>query len=151
MKVEFNPDDNIIREALQILERRAATPGELMSSPRTARDFFRLRLGQLPYEQFEVMYLDATSRMIAAEAMFRGTLTQTSVYPREVVKGALEHNAAAVVFAHNHPSGSTAPSRADDALTQTLKAALALVDVRVLDHLIITAHDTLSMAEKGLL
>ena len=99
---------------------------------------------------FAALFLDAQHRLLALEELFRGTLTQTSVYPREVVLRALHHHAAAVVLAHNHPSGSVQPSRADEALTQTLKAALALVDVRVLDHVIVAPGQALSMAEKGL-
>ena len=98
-----------------------------------------------------MLFLDAQHRVIETEEMFRGTLTQTSVYPREVVKAALTHNAAAVILAHNHPSGSTTPSRADELLTQTLKAALTLVDVRVLDHMVVTTGEVLSMAERGLM
>jgi DNA repair protein RadC len=100
---------------------------------------------------FAVLFLDAQHRMLAMEEMFRGTLTQSSVYPREVVKRALHHQASAVVLAHNHPSGSVQPSRADEMLTHTLKAALALVDVRVLDHIIVSQGESLSMAEQGLL
>jgi len=100
---------------------------------------------------FAVVFLDVQHRMLALEEMFRGTLTQTSVYPREVVTRAIHHHAAAVVLAHNHPSGSIEPSRADESLTQTLRAALALVDVRVLDHIIVSPGQSFSMAEKGLL
>ena len=98
-----------------------------------------------------VLFLDVQNRVIAAEEMFRGTLTQTSVYPREVVKRALALNAAAVILAHNHPSGSIEPSRADEALTQTLRAALGLIDCRVLDHVIVGGNSVTSMAERGLL
>jgi DNA repair protein RadC len=97
-----------------------------------------------------VLFLDAQNRLLTMEELFRGSLTQTSVYPREVVKRALHHHASAVVLAHNHPSGTVQPSRADELLTQTLKAALALVDVRVLDHIIVAQGDALSMAERGL-
>jgi DNA repair protein RadC len=100
---------------------------------------------------FAVLFLDSQNRLIALEELFRGTLTQTSVYPREVVLRALHHHAAAVVLAHNHPSGTALPSRADEALTQSLKAALALVDVRVLDHFIVTRDNAASMAELGLI
>ena len=102
------------------------------------------------HEVFAVVFLDAQNKLLAMEELFRGTLTQTSVYPREVVIRALHHNAAAVVLAHNHPSGTVQPSRADEALTHTLKAALALVDVRVLDHVIVAPGQALSMAEQGL-
>jgi len=122
----------------------------LLNSPSTVRDYLRLRLGHLPHEVFLALFLDAQNRLIAAEELFRGTLTQTSVYPREVVKRALAFNAAAVVFAHNHPSGVSEPSRADEMLTRTLKDALQLVDVRVLDHLIVGHSGTMSFAERGL-
>jgi DNA repair protein RadC len=122
----------------------------LFATPQTVRDYLQLQLGGRPYETFAVMFLDSQHRLIALEEMFRGTLTQTSVYPREVVKRALTLNAGSVVLAHNHPSGSSQPSRADEALTQTLKAALALVDVRVLDHFVVTRSEVLSMAELGL-
>ncbi|MDB5731714.1 MAG: hypothetical protein JWQ03_1609 [Variovorax sp.] len=122
----------------------------VFDSPGAVRQYLQLHLAARPHEVFAVLFLDAQHRLIALEELFRGTLTQTSVYPREVVVHALRHHAAAVVLAHNHPSGSIEPSRADEALTQTLKAALALVDVRVLDHVIVAAGQTLSMAERGL-
>ena len=117
---------------------------------RAVMDYLQLHLASRAHEVFAVLFLDSQLRLIALEELFRGTLTQTSVYPREVVLRALHHHAAAVVLAHNHPSGSVAPSRADETLTQTLKAALALVDVRVLDHVIVAPGQALSMAEKGL-
>ena len=123
---------------------------ETINSPQAVRDYLQLQLGARPHEVFAVLFLDAQHRLLALEELFRGTLTQTSVYPREVVLRALHHHAAAVVLAHNHPSGSVQPSRADEVLTQTLKAALALVDVRVLDHVIVAAGQSLSMAERGL-
>ena len=98
-----------------------------------------------------VLFLDAQNRLIACEEMFRGTLTQTSVYPREVVKAALKHNAAAVIFAHNHPSGVAEPSRADEVLTVALKQALSLVECKALDHFIVATEKTISFAERGLL
>ena len=113
--------------------------------------YLQLHLGGRPHEVFAVLFLDAQHRLIALEELFRGTLTQTSVYPREVVVRALHHHAAAVVLAHNHPSGDVTPSRADEMLTRTLQGALALVDVRVLDHVVVGAGGTLSMAQKGLL
>ena len=115
------------------------------------RDYLQLQLGARPHEIFAVLFLDSQHRLIVLEELFRGTLGQTSVYPREVVIRALALNAANVVFAHNHPSGSARPSRADEALTQNLKAALALVDVRVLDHFIVTRTEAVSMAELGLI
>jgi DNA repair protein RadC len=124
---------------------------EVFSSPGAVKEYLQLHLAAKAHEVFAVLFLDAQNRLLAMEELFRGTLTQTSVYPREVVLRALAHGAASVVLAHNHPSGTVQPSRADEALTQTLKAALALVDVRVLDHVIVTQGEALSMAEKGLL
>ena len=123
----------------------------LFASPTAIRDYLQLQLGGRDHEIFAVLFLDTSHRLIVLEEMFRGTLTQTSVYPREVVVRALALNAANVVFAHNHPSGIAQPSRADESITQTLKAALALVDVRVLDHFIVTATASASMAELGLM
>jgi DNA repair protein RadC len=125
---------------------------DLMSSPQQVRDYLRLKLAALPYEVFMVLLLDAQNRLIHAAEAFRGTLTQTSVYPREIVKLALAHNAAGVIFAHNHPSGAAEPSSADEHLTDSLKQALALVDVKVLDHFIVAGSAApLSFAERGLL
>lgn len=125
---------------------------DLLTSPGAVRDYLRLQLAGLAHEVFFALWLDAQNRLIAAEELFRGTLTQTSVYPREVVKKALWHNAAAVVLAHNHPSGVGEPSAADQSLTRELKQALALVDVRVLDHFIVAGQDQpLSFAERGFL
>ncbi len=123
---------------------------EVFDSPQAVQHYLQLHLAGRTHEVFAVLFLDSGNRLIAMEELFRGTLTQTSVYPREVVLRALHHHAAAVVLAHNHPSGSVQPSRADEALTQTLKAALALVDVRVLDHVIVAPGAALSMAEQGL-
>jgi len=123
----------------------------VFDSPQAVRDYLKLQLGDLTHEVFSVLFLDAQHRLIAYEPMFRGTLTQTSVYPREVLKRALDHNAAAVLLAHNHPSGVAEPSRADEYLTQTLKTALALVDVRVLDHFVVGRGELVSFAERGLL
>jgi DNA repair protein RadC len=124
---------------------------DVLSSPKQVRDYLMLKLGALPREVFMVMMVDAQNRVIAQETLFEGTLTQTSVYPREVVKRALHHNAASVIFAHNHPSGVAEPSKADETLTQSLKQALALVDIRVLDHFIVAGNSTLSFTERGLL
>ncbi|MCW5606339.1 MAG: DNA repair protein RadC [Burkholderiales bacterium] len=125
--------------------------GSALGSPQTVRDYLRLRLQGLPHEVFVGVFLDAQNRVLAVEEMFRGTLTQTSVYPREVVKRALHYNAAALIFAHNHPSGVAEPSRADEMLTAALKQALALVDVRVLDHFVIGMDEAMSFAESGIL
>jgi DNA repair protein RadC len=123
----------------------------VLSSPQVVRDFLRVKLGALEHEVFAVLMLDVQNRLIEYLELFRGTVSQASVYPREVVKESLARNAAALVLVHNHPSGVAEPSRADEHLTQTLKAALALVDVRVLDHLIVAGSDVLSFAERGLL
>ncbi|HQR59930.1 MAG TPA: DNA repair protein RadC [Methylophilaceae bacterium] len=124
---------------------------DALTSPQAVRDYLKLKLGSLPREVFMVLFLDAQNRVAATEELFAGTLTQTSVYPREVVKRALHYNAAAVIFAHNHPSGVAEPSRADDLLTKALKEALALVDVKVLDHLVVAGNRAISFAERGLL
>ncbi len=144
-------------ELVAVLElaRRAMaqqmTQKTVFATPDAVKNYLQLHLSARSHEVFAVLFLDVQNRLLALEELFRGTLTQTSVYPREVVLRALHHQAAAVVLAHNHPSGSVQPSRADEALTQTLKAALALVDVRVLDHVIVGAGETLSLAERGLM
>ncbi|HJW04834.1 MAG TPA: DNA repair protein RadC [Azospira sp.] len=126
--------------------------GAALSSPAAVRDFLRLSLAQRPHEVFVALWLDAQNRLLAADELFRGSLTQTSVYPREVVKAALAHNAAAVILAHNHPSGTAEPSRADELLTAALKQSLALVEVKLLDHFIVAGNaPPLSFAERGLL
>jgi len=132
-----------------LAQELAAQP--VFDAPSRVKDYLKLQLAALPHEVFAVLFLDAQNRLLAFEDMFRGTLTQTSVYPREVVKRALELRAAAVILAHNHPSGAAEPSRADEYLTQTLKSALALVDVRVLDHLVVAHASVVSFAERGLL
>jgi DNA repair protein RadC len=142
--------DDVIKRAMKILYERA-TSGDALSSPQAVRDYLRVALGGKEHEVFSVVFLTAQNRVIALEEMFRGTLTQTSVFPREIVKRALHHNAAAVIFAHNHPSGVAEPSRADEALTQTLKHTLALVDVKVLDHFVVGGASLMSFAERGLI
>ena len=124
---------------------------DALASPQAVRDYLRLLLTARPYEVFVGLYLDSQNRLLAAEELFRGTLAQTSVYPREVVKAALTRNAAAMIFAHNHPSGVAEPSRADELLTQALKQALALVDIRTLDHFVVADGQVTSFAERGLL
>jgi DNA repair protein RadC len=124
---------------------------EAFQTPGAVKQYLQLQLAHKNHEVFAVLFLDNQNRMLAMEELFRGTLSQTSVYPREVVMRALHHQAAAVVLSHNHPSGSVQPSRADEHLTQTLKASLALVDVRVLDHIIVGQGQALSMAEAGLM
>ena len=141
--------EEVLQVARRVLARRVRR-GATMSSPQAVKDHLRLHLGVLEHEVFCVLFLDAQHRIIELRQMFRGTVSQTSVYPREVVKEALSLNAAAVVLAHNHPSGAAEPSRADEFLTQTLKTALALVDVRVLDHFVVAGADCVSFAERGL-
>ncbi len=142
--------EQTIQRALAILAERMRG-GPALTAPDTVRDYLRLLLHERGHEVFVCLFLDAQHRVIATEELFRGTLAQTSVYPREVVKATLAHNAAAVVFAHNHPSGVCEPSRADELLTQTLKQALALVDVKVLDHFVVAGAASVSFAERGLL
>ena len=141
----------VARELLlrDLAERMKAEP--VLSAPAAVRDWLRLYCANLEHEVFIILLLDAQNRLIAAQELFRGTLSQTSVYPREVVKYTLARNAAAVVFAHNHPSGVAEPSRADELLTQSLKQALALVDVKVLDHFVVAGTSMESFAERGLI
>lgn len=137
--------------AMDILETHLKRPDiKAFNSPNAVRDYLILMLAREEAEQFVVLFLDAQHRLIEAETMFYGTLTQTSVYPREVVKRALHYNAAAVILAHNHPSGLAAPSQSDRMLTDGLKQSLSLVDVRVLDHLIVAGKEALSFAERGM-
>ncbi len=143
-------DDALIAAALAVLSARLKV-GPLFNSPQSVKDYCRLKLGGLEHEEFGVLFLSSQHQLIAFESMFRGSLTQTSVYPREVVKRALALNAGAVILTHNHPSGQVEPSRADEHLTQALRAALALVDVRVLDHVVVSPSAALSFAEAGLL
>ena len=128
-----------------------AAERDALQSPQAVRDYLRLALAARPYEVFVGLFLDSQNRLLATEELFRGTLAQTSVYPREVVKAALARNAAAMIFAHNHPSGLAEPSRADELLTLSLKQALALIDVRTLDHFVVAGGRLISLAERGLL
>ncbi|MGQ3001161.1 MAG: RadC family protein [Hydrogenophaga sp.] len=144
-------------EVVAVLEiaRRALTEKlekrPVFESPKAAREYLQLQLGARPHEVFAVMFLDSQNRLIAMEDMFRGTLSQATVYPREIVVRALHHHASAVVLAHNHPSGNAEPSLADIELTRTVLTALALVDVRVLDHFVVTREHAVSMAQEGLM
>jgi DNA repair protein RadC len=142
--------ESVIAAAKEILATRIKHR-EALGSPGAVRDYLQLLLHDREHEVFVVVLLDAQHRVLTTEELFRGTLTQTSVYPREVVKVALRENAAAVIFAHNHPSGVAEPSRADELLTTSLKQALALVDIKVLDHFIVTGAAAVSFAERGLL
>ena len=143
-------DDDIIKEALKCLKKRFRK-GKLITTPAETIDYLQLKLAEREYEVFCVMYLDNRHRLLCFEELFRGTVDSSHVYPREIVKLALQHNAAAVILAHNHPSGSAEPSVADQQITQRVKAALELVDIRVLDHIVIGAMETVSLAERGLL
>lgn len=142
--------EEVLQQARRVLSQRVRR-GATMSSPQLVKDYLRVQIGTLEHEVFTVLFLDVQNRLMALKEMFRGTVSQTSVYPREVVKEALVLNAAAVILAHNHPSGRAEPSRADEYLTQSLKSALSLVDVRVLDHLVVAGADVVSFAERGLL
>ncbi|MBL8450270.1 MAG: DNA repair protein [Dechloromonas sp.] len=141
-----------VEKAVRMIEKSAVYRLEAMNSPGAVRTYLMLKLARLEHEEFHAIWLDAQNRIIAFDALFRGTLTATSVYPRELVKAGLAHNAAAVLFAHNHPSGVASPSIADERLTGTLKEVLALVDIKVLDHFIVAGNAApLSFAERGLI
>jgi DNA repair protein RadC len=142
--------DRIVYRALKILEERIRS-GPVLTSPGAVRDYLRLLLAEREHEVFVCLWLDAQHRLLLAEEIFQGTLTQTSVYPREVVKAALKANAGAVIFAHNHPSGVAQPSQADELITRNLRDALALVDVKVIDHFIVAGAHAIGFAERGLL
>ena len=151
ISARYTPEeDACIRKALGIIGLRMKN-GPVFSSPEEIGTFLILKASEIDHEVFWVLFTDAHCRLITVEAMFRGTLTQTSVHPREIVKRALELNAGAVILAHNHPSGDAMPSRCDERLTQAVKTALSLVDVRVLDHVIVAGDRYASMAVKGLL
>jgi DNA repair protein RadC len=151
----LGPAKRALFEAAIELARRSLQDGmrsgDALTSPGAVRDYLRLAIAEREHEVFVCLWLDAQHRVLACEELFRGTLTQTSVYPREIVKAGLRANAAAVIFAHNHPSGAAQPSRADELLTRNLKDALALVEIKVLDHFIVAGSQTLSFAERGLL
>jgi DNA repair protein RadC len=146
-RAQFEAAMELARRSLKD-ELRAASA---LTSPGAVRDYLRLAIADREHEVFVCLWLDAQHRVLSFEELFRGTLTQTSVYPREIVKAGLRANAAAVIFAHNHPSGAAQPSRADELLTRNLKDALALVEIKVLDHFVVAGHQTLSFAERGLL
>jgi len=144
-------EEAAIRRALRILEKRMCTAGPLLNDPDVAGKFFRLRLGGETREHFEVAFLDTRHQLIAVERLFSGSIDGAQIHPRVVVQRALAQNAAAVLLAHNHPSGCCEPSIADRAVTSRLKDALALMDVRVLDHLVVAAGQSVSMARLGYL
>jgi DNA repair protein RadC len=141
----------VARELVNRWLKESLKRGPIFSSPTAVRDYLRIYFAHREYESFVTLFLDAQNQLIESEESFRGTLTQTSVYPREIVKAALRHNAAAVIFSHNHPSGIAEPSRADEMLTTALKQALALVDVKDLDHFVVGAQSAMSFADRGLL
>lgn len=143
-------DDELIAAALQVAADRLAR-GDVLKSPRATREYLGLRLANVEHEVFCGLFLDNRHRVVAFEELFRGTVDGASVHPREVVKRVLAHNAAAVIFAHNHPSGVAEPSNADEMITHRLRDALALIDVRVLDHIVVGGQSVVSMAERGLL
>lgn len=143
--------DAVIAQALAILSARALTPGLFMQDPPTAGQFFRLRLSEERREHFEVAFLDNRHRLIAVERLFSGSVDGAEVHPRVVVQRALALNAVAVMLAHNHPSGNPEPSPADRSLTTRLREALGLVDIRVLDHFVVTATEAVSLATRGLM
>jgi DNA repair protein RadC len=144
-------DDWIIRQAIALLEQRVFKAGPLLDQPQAVKDYLRLKLVAEPNEVFAIVFMNSQHRVLTYEPMFKGTLDSTAVYPRVVVQRALELNAGAVILSHQHPSGCTEPSSADRVLTDRLKAALALVDVRVLDHIIVGQGTPYSFAESGLL
>ena len=150
--IDISNDDAIIESALKILEQRInyCTDAPSLTSPQASKDYVKLQLAEYEHEVFACLFLDNRNRVIAFDKLFNGTIDGASVYPREVVKASLSHNAAAVIFAHNHPSGVAEPSLADEKITQRLKEALSLMEIRVLDHLIV-GEEVVSFAERGLL
>ena len=152
--VEKLDDESIIEQAIKLIQSKLKTPGKALTSPNLVRDYLVLHLAQFEEEHFSMILLDNQHRVIGFENIFRGTIDGAAVYPREVIKTVLAHNAAAVILAHNHPSGNPEPSGSDRALTNRLKEALALIDVRVLDHIIVGGCSqtlTVSFAELGLI
>lgn len=149
--IKSKRDERIIEQAIVILEKRIFSDGPALEKPDDVSNYLRIKLAQEPNEVFMVVFLDAQHQVIACEALFRGTIDASGVYPRVIVKRALEHNAAALILAHNHPSGCTKPSIEDQRITSRIQSALALVDIRVLDHFIIGKGDPYSFAQQDLL
>ncbi|ABX36812.1 TPA: DNA repair protein RadC [Pseudomonas aeruginosa] len=149
--ISVQNEDWIVQQAIVLLERRVFKAGPRLERPAAVRDYLRLKLVAEPNEIFVVVFMNSMHDVLAVEPMFHGTINATSVYPRVVLQRALQLNAAAVIFAHQHPSGTTEPSNADRLLTEQLKTALALIDVRVLDHFVIGQGTPYSFAESGLL
>lgn len=150
-KYRFNEEHEVLQAATQILHGRLREQAASFTSPEVGREYLKAALGGKDREEFVCLWLDSQHRLIESEVAFVGTISQTAVYPREIVKSALRFNAAAVIFAHNHPSGLAEPSRADELLTQSLKQALGLIDVRVLDHLVVAGSKVVSFAERGII
>ena len=150
VKTPVDKNQQVIDKALKILEERLKKPGRGFSSPGDTKSYLMLKLAELEHEVFSILYLDTRHRLIEYVELFRGTVNGASVHPREVVKEALKRNAAAVIFAHNHPSGVPEPSEADKHLTNKLSDALRVLDVRVLDHIIVGGMETISFSERGL-
>ncbi|WP_156294415.1 RadC family protein [Serratia oryzae] len=142
-------EQHIITQAIGLLERQLQARTVVLTQPDAVRRYLRLQLERQEREVFMVMYLDNQHRLIACETLFTGTLASVNVYPREIVKQALAYNTAAVILAHNHPSGMAEPSQADRTVTETVTAALSLIDVRVLDHIVIGHGEAVSFAERG--
>lgn len=138
-----------VREALALLKCQLREPGAAFTSTTAVRDWLHLQLATLEREEFVVLFLDNQHRLITHETLFKGSISSTEVHPREIVRSAMKHNAAAIIVAHNHPSGEAEPSQADKLITQQIVRALALVDVRLLDHLVIGGMDIVSFAERG--
>ncbi|MFK4751082.1 RadC family protein [Oceanobacter antarcticus] len=144
-------EQNVINQAIEILEARLQKPEQALCSPQDTFNYLKLKLSELEHEVFSILFLDNQNRLLKSKELFRGTIDGAAVYPREVVKAALAFNAAAVIFAHNHPSGVSEPSTADRHITERLKSALELVDIRTLDHVIVGQGAPYSFAERGLL
>ncbi|EMH6513547.1 DNA repair protein RadC [Raoultella ornithinolytica] len=142
-------DQQTVREALTLLDRQLREPGAAFTSSHAVRDWLRLQLATLEHEAFSVLWLDNQHRLIVHDTLFRGTINTITVHPREIIKAGLKNNAAAAVLAHNHPSGEAEPSKADRHITERLKQALELVDIRLLDHLVVGGMDIISFAERG--
>jgi DNA repair protein RadC len=141
-------ENDVLEVAEDILRRKLERQG-FIGSPRDSAEFLRMRLGHLLHEEFHAVWLDNRHQVLAIDKLFTGSIDGASVHPREVVRKALQHNAAAVIFAHNHPSGNPEPSAADRAITARLREALELIDIRLLDHIIVGAQSTTSLAERG--
>lgn len=142
-------EDEIVREALNILETRLRRPNQFFTSATDVKSYLKIQFSSMEYESFRVMFLNSAHGLISCEELFRGTINQAAVYPREVVKTALAFNAAAIVLSHNHPSGNANPSEADRQITKRIVDAMGLVDIRVLDHIVIAGGEVYSFAEHG--